>query len=247
MLITTLGITVPAQAGIVSGLSEFYIPMAADQIWDIFEDNDNNPDLIEATGIHYAIGLTASTDNTNIFYDHWEDGYDFDTTDLTGADETYAASQGEVLTFESSNVPNNPRGTTLAACSGSSNPNGSTSNCYDGRDRIYVVGGVATVTLAVWPQSIGTVYAFSFELYPTKPYQTSYIIPVGEDMAPSYDDFDNVYVTVQATEDGTTLQIDDPGTGGIEIDIDGSPVSDVLDKGGGHAASPYKRRYNSNS
>ena len=149
MLITTLGITVPAQAGIVSGLSEFYIPMAADQIWDIFEDNDNNPDLIEATGIHYAIGLTASTDNTNIFYDHWEDGYDFDTTDLTGADETYAASQGEVLTFESSNVPNNPRGTTLAAflCSG---------RCCNGP-----------------PSSLASIYWYSLCIFlRTLPYQT---------------------------------------------------------------------------
>jgi hypothetical protein len=72
-----------------------------------------------------------------------------------------------------------------------------------------------------------TVYANAWEIYPTKPYQTSYVVPVGEDLfagARNYTDFDNVYVLAQATQDGTTITIDDPNVAGTQ-------VSAVLNKG----------------
>ncbi|GAB4578212.1 MAG: hypothetical protein Fur0022_09460 [Anaerolineales bacterium] len=219
----------PETPDVPTGLSEYYIPVEADQLWSIFVDNDNDPVLNNAQGIHYVIAVTASTDNTTVYYDHWEDTYDFNEVTLTGADESFTANQGTVLEFESNNVPAAPRGTGMNVCT-STHPPGSTATnfCYDGRDRIYVVGGAATVTLAVWPQSQGTVYAFAWELFPTKPYQTGYTIPVGENLfgAPYfYDDFDNVYVLAQATTDGTTIQIDDPQTG------PGADVTANLNKG----------------
>ena len=44
--------------------------------------------------MRYVIGITAYVDNTTVFYDHWEDGYDFNETDFTVADETYTANHG---------------------------------------------------------------------------------------------------------------------------------------------------------
>ena len=105
VILSALGLPQPAQAGIVTGLSEYYIPAEADQLWAIFVDNDNNPVLVASNGIHYVVGVTASTDNTTVYYDHWEDGYDFDSATLTNADESFTANKGTVLSFESPNVP----------------------------------------------------------------------------------------------------------------------------------------------
>ena len=59
---------------------------------------------------------------------------------------------------------------------------------------------------------------------PTKPYQTTYTIPVGENLAPGLEDFANTYVIAQSTQDGNTVTIDDPSTGGVDVNV-------VLNKG----------------
>jgi|GEM_PF-1329794 len=184
-----------------SGYSEYYIPGGTEQLWDIYVNLDNDPVLLAAQGMHAVIAVTATLDDTTIYYDHWEDTYDFDPNNPTAtADETHVLQQGMVQEFESSNIPI-PRGTLTY---------------YDGRDRIYVAGGPVTVTRASWPESIGTVFSLAWEIYPTKPFLTNYTIPVGQDLAGApynYDDFDRVYVIVQSTTNGNNVRIDDPLTG----------------------------------
>jgi len=218
-----------------SGIADFYIPTSSGQIMAIFVDNDNTNGsggvLIDQTqGMHYVIGLTAYMDDTVIYYDHWENGYSFDPVAFTGADETYTGDQGDVLNFISYAVPisrSAAPGETIAECGArSSNPSGTTTNCYDGRDHVFVTGGAAA-SLTVWPESVGTAYALSWALYPTKPFETNHTIPVGKNLAVSpsfYMDFSNTYVIVQSTEDGNLVTIDDPETGGVEVSV-------VLNKG----------------
>ena len=118
------GLATPAHAQSAAGYSEFYIPGATQQLWDIFENLDNNPDLIEASGMHNVTAVTATLDNTTVYYDHWEDGYDFDPANPAAtADESYVLNSGAVREFESSNIPVSPRWTTQV---------------YDGQDRIGV-------------------------------------------------------------------------------------------------------------
>lgn len=196
------------QGGLSAGFSEYYIPGATQQLWDIFEDLDNDPDLVEADGMHSVIAVTAFTDGTTVYYDHWENGYGLDPSNLAGtADEIRYSDRGTVHRFESSNVPVDPRGT---------------GTFYDGRDRIYVAGGPVSVTRASWPESIGTVFALAWELYPVKPFLRSYTIPVGQDLfaAPtSYVDFERVFVIAQSVADGNTVQIDDPSTAGVDVSV----------------------------
>ena len=92
--------------GLPSGVSDYFIPTTSQQVFSIFVDNDNNPALDQAQGMRYVIGVTAYVDNTTLFYDHWEDGYDFNETDFSNADETYSATlAGGVMNFVSFNVP----------------------------------------------------------------------------------------------------------------------------------------------
>jgi hypothetical protein len=161
--------------------------------------------------MHNVTTVSVATNNVRIYYDHWENGY----TNGASGDEVFAANRGDVMTFESTNILV-PRTTAFSCTSANSRSGGATgvapTNCYDGRDRIYVVGGAVSVAQTFWPEALGTVYANAWEIYPVKPEQTSYIIPVGEDLNTGlgYTDFTNVYVLVEATADSTSIQIDDP-------------------------------------
>ncbi len=93
------------------------------------------------TRTHAVISVTAWSDNTTVYYDHWENGYGFDPTNPGTADETFIlVNTGDQRVFESANIPTNPRRTTT---------------CYDGGDRIYVAGGVVTVTRVGWIEAGG--------------------------------------------------------------------------------------------
>ncbi len=207
-----------AFAAVPAGYSEYFIPGGEDQLWAIYVDLDNDPVLVEADGMHAVIAVTSAADDTTIYYDHWEDGYDAVPATPGPSTEIFTLDIGDVQEFESSNIPI-PRGTSLNVC----NNDGvapATEPCYDGRDRIYVAGGAVTVTRASWAESIETVYALAWEIYPTEPFLTNYTIPVGENLAGSptlYDDFDRVYVIVQSTTNGNSVQIDDPATPGVDV------------------------------
>lgn len=210
--------TQSVQAGAPGGYSEYFIPGATDQIMAILDDNEGS-----TIGSLLTNTITVSVSaKVKVYYDHWENGYHTGSS-FDNWDETYTANKGDVLTFRSTNIPY-PRLLDLNACSESTFPSGgtggATNHCYDGRDRIYVAGGAVSVAQVFWPTSMGTVYANAWEIYPIKPYETTYTIPVGENLysaSGSYYDFDNVYVLAQALEDNTTIQIDDPNSAGVEL------------------------------
>jgi LPXTG-site transpeptidase (sortase) family protein len=162
-----------------------------------------------------VVTITVASDNTTIYYDHWENGY---TNNATG-DEVYVRNKGAVLFFNTQNMVI-PRlaGNTCT----STNPNGASTACYDGGDRIYVAGGSVSVSQVFWPEVTSSVFANAWEIYPVKPYQLSYTIPVGEDLTVNpggafYNQFEAVMVFVQASQDGTTVEIDDPRYAGVEV------------------------------
>jgi len=201
--------TQPVHGAIFAGYSEYYIPGSEEQMWAVFEDLDiriGAPILDIAQGIHTEISITVTGDNTTVYYDHWEDGYDFDPNNPdTTFDQKWVRDAGEVITLSENNIPVNPRGTSVR---------------YDGEDRIYIAGTSATVSRTSWPESVGPVFAISWELFPVKPFLTNYTIPVGRDIAinsPFYADFERVYVLVQSVTDGNIVQIDDPTTPFVDL------------------------------
>ena len=222
----------PVQAAVVAGFTEFYVPGFTDQLFALLRANDNDPQMgnanvlgLGAVGtctaapcnqMHNVITVVVAADNTRVYFDHWENGY---STGAAG-DEVYTGNAGDVFVFESANIVV-PR-TTGATCT-STNPSGTPSTaCYDGRDRIFSAGGAVGVAQAFWPEVNGTVYANAWEIYPVKPYQSTYVVPVGQDLysAPrNYADFKHVYVIAQATTDNTTITIDDPLVSGVQVNV----------------------------
>ncbi len=190
-----------------AGYSEYFLPGDEQNMYFIFNDLDVNGGV---TGMHSVTSVVAWSANTTIYYDHWENGYNFDPNNPAAtADETYTlATPGTIKIFESSNVPNirNPAST----CAGQTNPG---NRCYDGGDHIFIAGGPVTVTRAVWMEARGAGnQGDAWEIYPVKPQLTTYVVPFGEDNFATdnlfFTGFERVYSLIQATEDNTHFTVD---------------------------------------
>jgi len=213
----------PAFGAADAGYSEYYIPGDEENMLRIFQEVGAGD---QGTLMHAIITVTAWSDNTTVYYDHWEtNGYNFDPDDPgSTADETVIlAKQGDSVTFEDSNIPANPRGT---------------AEYYDGGDYIYVAGGAATVSRASWTEAEGPNQSLAWEIYPVRPQLTTYILPFGEDLDPPLADFETVYALIQATADDTTITVDYNGDGTPDAidptrdeDCSDSVTSVTLDKG----------------
>ncbi len=178
-----------------AGYSEYFIPGDENIMGQVWADIGGTGGAVLTDPRHTIISVVAWSPNTTLYYDHWEDGYDFDPDDPSTADETYTlVNKGDSRIFESSNIPVNPRGT---------------ATYYDGRDRIYVAGGSVTVTRSSWEETDGTVFALAWEVYPVKPQMIKYIMPFGDDLvARGYQDFKRVFALIQATKNNTVVTFD---------------------------------------
>ena len=188
-----------------AGLIEYFVPGPEQQLRAIFEDMDNDPpvgDYMDA-----IITVAAAADSTTLYYDHWENGYNFDPDNPSSADEVWLLNAGQHQTFSNTSIFANPRN--------------SADVYYDGGDRVYTLGGPVTLTRTSWPTDTPTYYALSWEAYPNKLLNNDYIIPIGENLdngALGYTDFENTYLLVQATRDNTHITVNDPFIGGVELD-----------------------------
>jgi hypothetical protein len=170
--------------GLPAGYQEFFLPHVDN--YDVFYGVDSNIGTSNKN-MHYVVGVTAAADNTTVYYDHWENGLGSGTT----FDEQVTLNKGQVRVFESSNIPT-PRGTTTK---------------YDGGDRVYVSGSLLQLVVSAWSESVGTVFADAWEVYPVQAWQTSYTIPVGEALFSTYPAFRSVYALVMSGTDSNTITV----------------------------------------
>jgi uncharacterized repeat protein (TIGR01451 family) len=204
----------PAMAQVAAGYSEYFIPGDEDDMRLVLCSYGATAC---AAGYHTraVISVTAWSDNTTVYYDHWEDGFNFDPANPGTADETFTmARAGDRLVFEGRNIaiprdnaaPNPPTST----CDNYRNDAlvaAGTTMCYDGRDRLYVAGGVVTVTRVGWIEERGVgLQGVAWEIYPVKPQLTTYVVPFGE--TSGWYGFQRVATLVQATRDNTVITVD---------------------------------------
>ncbi len=249
LLLVACGTGFRAEAQAAAGYSEYIIPGNEGQVtvtgatsqqlglyYVLNQLDDNGAGVPAGSNMHSVITVTAWAPNTTLYYDHWEDGLDFDPNNPSTADETVVlTTTGQVQTFESANflIPVEPR-VAPANCDGSP-------GCiYDGGDRMFVAGGAVTVTRAGWVEErqVGN-QAVAWEIYPVKPQLTTYVLPFGENLFPANPAFERVFALVQATADDTKFKVDVDGDGTwdvLNVDrsnaLDGSDATEVtLDAG----------------
>jgi hypothetical protein len=158
--------------------------------------------------LHSIISITASSDQTRWYYDHWEDGYDDDP--LTPGPSTIIGTLdgGQSQVFRTLNDLS-----TDPALPIRNEPNSSFS--YDGGDQIVIIGNPINVTRNSWPSDVSTLLAGSWEVYDVSRWDTTFVIPVGED---SYqpitdEDFESTQLFILAQADDTEVVYDLDGVG----------------------------------
>ncbi len=213
----------------------FYVPFPADIIDDqlergVSDDNGVNPPRTVDDFINQPVVTTISIavhrNDTIIYYDQWEDGYE---VDLTFPTQTSTLVWGDndptngVAPGFPANDPPLQAGDIITLQNPITLPRDSSQARFDGGDTFSSVGGSIAVSTMFWPASPGVLYADAWELYPTSRWGTNFRIPIGEDLyryssAPFTNDigpfftnsnsFDVVGLYVQAVQDNTTVNID---------------------------------------
>ena len=225
-----LTVTLPASA-IAPGLQEYFILGYEEHIYRMYastgtvDANDPNERYMAS-----IVDITVTADGQQVYYDHWEDGYEADilnpqqaTTVIFGdgdpanghagvytgrAEDTLLA--GDSLSLSSRYELLNPEDVSNYV---PVDPRDPADIRFDGGDRIVSTGGPVALVHNMWPADLSltlpdrTIMGDAWEIYSTQALENgySYRSPIGEDLAA--DQFDNVDLQVQALEDNTTVSV----------------------------------------
>lgn len=203
----------------------FFVPYPADLLDDQF-DAAQSANFI-SVDIVTTISIAVQRDGSIIYYDHWEDGLEAEITSPTQP-STQVWGDGNPANGAPPNIPSDVlvARDVIAPQNVVPVPRNPADFYFDGGDKIVSLGGPIAVTLAVWPDDPGSgiLFAGAWELYPTSRWDTSYVIPVGQNVPRPNGSFATVGLNVQAVEDGTSVQLDLNADGTFENTI-------VLDHG----------------
>ena len=196
----------------VAGFQEYFVPGPENDlspIWDYVYVTTYDEDY------RAVISITATTDNTQIIYDHWEDNL----TTGSGTDastETITLNAGDYHAFDDTDID--------VPVSGFN---------YDGGDRIYVTGGPVFVVRAAIAHDY---MAACWELLPVQAWRgddtgVDFIMPFGTDLYylennnanEVFHDFMKVAIVIQSAADANTIVVDCPN--------DSTDWNDDLDRG----------------
>ncbi|HNO30139.1 MAG TPA: sortase [Anaerolineales bacterium] len=234
----------PVHAANPAPIQTFYLSMPEDQVFASFKKISSSAPVAP---MHSVTGISVTTTNTQIYYDHWENGFE---ADLANPVNVWSAGNtggtqiwGNGLAADG--CPPNVDGKTALVCSDTNDvltlgnvivlendvPLPRTSAIfYDGRDKL---GGttVLAVTRSLWAKTPGTVLGDAVEVYDSTRWGTSYEMPVGEDTTNNPQNsslnpmFNYSSLMIVAAENGTTVTIDKDGPGAV------APISVSLNQG----------------
>ena len=182
-------------------LHQYFVPFDDNDLQYLFAEIYNpftnggqclNRPASASTTMPSFVSVTASDDDTTIYYDHWEDGYDLDPLTPGSTTEIFVINAGVTQTFND-----------IVAT-----PRTSATFQYDGRDRISILGEPASVTRAVFPSTPGEVLAGAWEIPEVSDWGQRYVTVIGEDLDVNPglpDDFDYVGLQVMAALSGTQV------------------------------------------
>ncbi|MEZ5327486.1 MAG: hypothetical protein R3F19_20745 [Verrucomicrobiales bacterium] len=205
----------------------FFVPLPEAQVQSALKN------IYSSTGstMNGVVSIVATQDNTVIYYDQWENGYE---NDLNNPLSIYNASTNKSGTQiwgdadPSNGYPPELNGSTntaqvdvitakdvIALENNVSLPRNPSTPLYDGRDQFGSTRALA-VSRAEWATSPGTVLAGAIEVYSVREYGTSFTSPVGEDLKTVSDQmFEYVGMMIMASENGTSVTL--PGGGTISL------------------------------
>lgn len=173
------------------------------------------------TVVTSTIAIAPTQSGTVIVYDHWEDGYEADianplqaSTEIWGdGDLTNGIAPGtidDLIVSGQSIILQNNVDSALP------------STDYDARDKIGSTKAIS-VTRAGWDNTVGENIGGAVNIIDSSNAGKNYIIPVGQqvatDLGLTWNLFEYTSVHIIAYTDGTTIDIDSDGDGGVDQSI----------------------------
>ena len=196
-------------------LQTFYVPLPEEEI--LLASQVLDPALTD-TNINTVISITAAANNTIIYYDHWEDGYDLDITSPPGGSTTQIWGDANPANGAPPGIPGDiiNAGTVITLANTiPSAPRVPANIFFDGRDKIGTTQLVA-VTQAGWPlPGASTLMAGAIEVFSTNDWGIHYTAPGGEGFSAMFED---ARFIVMAERDSTI----------VRVDIDNDGVDDII-------------------
>ena len=200
-------------------LQTFFIPLPEASMFDdmFYQINSN-----KAEGhVESLIAVAISIDNTVIWYDHWEDGYETYAPAATAA-STEVWGDGNQANGCAPNVDpctdENDKlnaGTSVVIQNTVELPRDASNIRYDGGDRMQASFPIA-VTRGAYPEFPGSLMAGAVEVLDTESWGTSFEAPVGENILGSFKGFQYTALFFMAAFDGTTVTL--PNASNVTLD-----------------------------
>jgi choice-of-anchor A domain-containing protein/uncharacterized repeat protein (TIGR01451 family) len=219
-----LSVCLQARADNPVPVQTFYLPIPEPQFLQVLKtiaatSTPKNPMQVYAS-------VAAVADNTIIYYDHWENGFD---PDIANPLNVYSAANpggtqiwgdgdpsngappgvpGDIINAGTVFLLNNAVDTAVPGIR------------FDGRDKIATTKSIA-VTRAGWASESSTMFTGANEVFDTGNWGTSFRVPVGEDIPDSTDGqiFEYVGLSVMAGSAGTLVEIDKNADGLFETSV----------------------------
>ncbi len=209
----------------------YYIPLPENQLLKMFQDIATvTPSA--ASPIFSNISISPIANETIIYYDHWEDGYESDITNplqtttqiwgdgkiSNGARPGVSTDAGDVINAGGAFILSNNVATTTTAITVTSPYQ------FNGRDKIASSKTIA-ISRANWATNTGTNMTEATVVYDTTNWGTDFRSPVGRDSNPSdstpgsssYLMFKYCAFAIMAGKGGATVNVDADANGTFEI------------------------------
>ncbi|RMD74349.1 MAG: hypothetical protein D6818_03330, partial [Bacteroidetes bacterium] len=208
-------------------VQEYFVPFPEDQIktalTKVFPGknacNLNGTVLEVSDPIFSVVSISAYIDSTIIYFDHWEDGFEAEPADPQQP-TTQIWGDGNPLNGVPPGIPSDIilAGNTILLEMPVQTSTRQSIVDFDGGDRFLTSFPVA-VTRSAWSNGPSTLLAGALEVFPVEDWSTTYVVPVGEDVFPDRQYFEEVGFVVMAAQDGTSVQIDADANGSFETTI----------------------------
>ncbi len=222
----------------------YFIPLPEPQLQTAFKNLTSNPNTttVISNTILVTISIVATNNNTVIYYDHWEDGYQ---ASFSGTKQSSTQIWGDNDPLNGMppgySVDKISAGDRINLINNVSLPRSTSTIVYDGRDKIASTKYLSVTRIGV-PTSPGSVLGSSVEVYDTTVYDRAFQLPIGETSDLNAGSncclFEYTSIFVMARENATTIEIDANADGtyettatlnqGESYHFNGSTVGDVL-------------------
>ena len=200
-----------------------------------FVSNCQNPayDVYNITNpINKYVSINILAENTVIYYDQWEDGYEFDPTISITQPTTEIWGDGDPANGVAPGYPLDvfSKGDVIVLSMAINVPNTAGTVEKDAMDKLLSSNNIL-MTAATWATGPNTLLAGGTAVLSVDEYASDFTFPVGEN-ADVYEMFDYVGAFIQAGSDNTVLSIDSNADGIYETMVTLNQGENYLINGG---------------